>query len=316
MSYQVRETGRTCGARHRALAGAFGIAFLLLFALTATGQNRLGDPRRIAEGRHGQLVVSDDALGVVALDKQTLELVWSCPLPGSPFAVAEFHGLVFVGNTATQNVEVYRAKGGQGKLEFLYNLGHSEAGQPGFFQLPTDMAIDARQQLIFVLDSRAKSVKVFDVKGRFLYALPPVGGFTLLSPSAIAVDGARGEVLVSDYGDPSGFFGVNAPARVAIYSYSGAHLGLIDGNKRFARPQGLAVDGLGRIYLAEALLGQVFVFDRYSGTVIRTLGSFGTGAGQLALPLDVVVDQKSGDVFVTSNISRRVEVFRGAGRLP
>jgi len=62
------------------------------------------------------------------------------------------------------------------------------------------------------------------------------------------------------------------------------------------------------------LLGQVFVFDRSTGNIVNRFGSFGQESGQLELPLDVVLDLKSGDLFVTNNMLQRVEVFRGVGR--
>jgi sugar lactone lactonase YvrE len=129
----------------------------------------------------------------------------------------------------------------------------------------------------------------------------------------------RQEVLVSDYGDPNGWFQVNVPARIMIYSYYGAFLSKIDGGVtntdfQFERPQGLAADGQGHIFMAESVRGEVFVFDRNAGTVLKKLGSFGDGPGQLELPLDLVLE-KNGDLFVTNNMLRRIEVFRAAGGL-
>ncbi len=119
---------------------------------------------------------------------------------------------------------------------------------------------------------------------------------------------------MSDYGDPSGSFGVNIPARVQIFDYDARDLGGISGT--FSRPQGLAVDGSGHIFLADAFRGVVLVFDRATGSELKILGGFGSGPGQLFLPWDVVIDGTSKDVFVTSNRPGRVEVFRGGGLIP
>ena len=285
----------------------------------------LESPMRIAEGSPGQILVSDHQQDVVfALDKKTLQVVWSFSLNGTPVAVAQKGNLVFIGNATTRNVEVYRVKttgGGRNTtLEFVFNLGLTPTGAPGTIQMPSDMALDRNLQFVFVLDSAEKKVKVFDFHGNFVQSLPPAGGTPLLSPTALAVDELRQEVLVSDYGDPNGSFRANVPARILIYNYSGTLLKQIDGaaadpNAQFDRPQGLATDDLGRIFLAEALVGQVFVFDRESGAVVKKLGSFGEGPGQLELPLDLVLDKKSGDLFVTNNMLKRIEVFRAAGGL-
>jgi DNA-binding beta-propeller fold protein YncE len=306
------------------LVHSYWLAAVLTLALACTGSVwgqglSLGYPKRIAEGFPGEVIVSDPSLGgIAALDKRTLEVVCSYSVVGEPLGVAQWRNRLFVGNGATHSVEVYRVTRGCGKMNFLYSLGDPQAGQAGFIQTPAGLAIDSQQQLVFVLDSGERTVKAFDVKGNFLYTLPAAGEVPPLSPMAIAVDEGRQQVLISDYGDPGGSFfsGPAAPAQVLIYSQAGTYFGKIDGAGRFGRPQGLAVDDLGRIYMAESLLGQVFVIDRSTGNVVNKLGSFGQAPGQLQLPLDVVLDQKSGDVFVTNNMLGRVEVFRGAGRLP
>jgi hypothetical protein len=73
------------------------------------------------------------------------------------------------------------------------------------------------------------------------------------------------------------------------------------------------VDDLGRIFVADVLLAKVLVFDRET---LEQVGELGGGAGDptLFVPLDVAVDT-DGDVFVTSNRTRSVEVFpNGAGQ--
>ena len=82
---------------------------------------------------------------------------------------------------------------------------------------------------------------------------------------------------------------------------------------RFSKPQGLAVDDAGHIFLVDCWLGYVLVIDRASGGTLKTLGAYGTDPGQLALPLDVVVDLRSKDVAVTNNRPRRIEVFPKGG---
>jgi len=269
----------------------------------------LGYPKRIAEASVAQVVVSDPALGgIAALDKETLEIVWTQAIDGDPLAVAACRNLLLVGNATTHRVEVYRVTGQGKKVEFIYYLGDA---QTGYFKLPSDIATDAEFQMAFVLDGGEKSIRVFDLKGNYLYALPAAGEISPLSPTAITVDEGRQEVLISDYGYASG-----GAARLLVYSYAGSFLAEIDGTGRFGRPQGLAVDDLGRIYMAESLLGQVFVFDRSTGEIVNKFGSFGEAPGQLQLPLDVVLDRKSDDLFVTNTMLQRVEVFRGAGRLP
>lgn len=318
MSSVLVESGIRARRRGLSLADWLGLAVALTIVGPSTLWSQtpptLGYPKRIAEASGSQVIVSDPALGgIAALDKGTLQIVWSQTIEGDPLAVAACRNLVLVGNATTHKVEVYRVTGQGKKVEFLYHLGDN---QTGFFKLPSDIATDVDLQLAFVLDGGEKTIKVFDLKGSFLYSLPAAGELLPLSPTAIAVDAGRQEVIISDYGDPSGslFSGAAVPARLLLYTYAGTYRGTIDGRDRFGRPQGLAVDDLGRIYMVESLLGQVFVFDRSTGNIVNRFGSFGQESGQLELPLDVVLDLKSGDLFVTNNMLQRVEVFRGVGR--
>jgi len=295
------------------------------------------NPRRIAEGPAGQILVADRRHGaVIAVDRASLESVWSTPLPaeGRPFGIASLNGLVFVGNTGTKNVEVYRIIGSGGSdttLEFAYNLGGVPAGATGTIENPIGVGVDANENLAFVLDGPAKRISVFETgTGAFRYAFEPRDSSgLLLSPVSLAVDELRREVLVGDYGSPASWFsgcsfcGAAEPARILIYAYSGELLFEIHGDgsthssARFARVQGMAVSADGRIFAADPLGSRILVFDRYSGVLLEELGTQGPAEGQLMLPLEVWLDGKTGDLFVSNNQgARRVEVLRGTGGQP
>ena len=116
---------------------------------------------------------------------------------------------------------------------------------------------------------------------------------------------------------------VPAAQPVQIFDYDGNLLKTISGKigmmgRRFSSPQGLAVDGLGHIFLVDCLIGRVLVLDRNTGATVKSLGTYGrSGApGEMALPLDVVIDSRSKDVFVTNNHLGRIEVFVKGGLVP
>lgn len=288
-------------------------------------------PREIAEGPPGQVLVADArASAIIGLDESTLEPVWSFPVPleGQPFGLATNGRLVFVGNTSAGNVEVYRLMPNPNDpaqsaiLEFQYNLGFTQPGQSGFNGRPNSIAVDAKKNRVFVLDSGDKKIKVFDVRGALLDIITPADSRgALLNPASIAVDSRRQELLISDFGDPSGFFSVGIPGRILIYSTDGEYLFQINGDGSthsgtlFLRPQGLAATASGRILVAEALSSRILVLDRNNGALLGEIGGPGSEPGQLRVPIDLCVDSQSGDVFVSnSRGARRVEVFRGVGR--
>jgi hypothetical protein len=266
-------------------------------------------PVRLALTPRGRLLVSDARRAMIlAVDPLTLRAEEGFSVHGVPLGIGLLGKRVFVGNASKRTIEVYSAQGGSYQRSF----------GTGAVEYPNDLAVDEVLGLVFVVDGGTKEVKVFDSRGRLRGTIsgPGVGGERFQSPIAIAVDRVRGEVLVSDYGSPTGH------AAVKIFAYDGTFLAEISGQGTcgmmgctggFSRPQGLAVDDLGRIFVADVLLAKVLVFDRETLEQVSELGG-GAGDPTLFVPLDVAVDT-DGDVFVTSNRTRSVEVFpNGAGQ--
>lgn len=302
----------------------------------AAGVLSVQNPRRIAEGPDGQILVTDRRYGaVIAVDRATLEPVWSLTLgeDAGPFGIASIRNLVFVGDTATKNVAAYRIRrpfGPDTTLAFAYNFGGVAVGATGTVERPIAVAADEKERLVFVLDGAAKRIDVYDANGDFQNSFEPRGSDgLLLSPVSLAVDELRREILVGDYGDPAssfagcGFCGAAEPARIMIYDYAGEPLYEIRGDgsthpsAEFARVQGLAASADGRIFAADPLGSRILVFDRYTGALLEKLGVQGTAEGQLMAPSDVWLDGETGDLFVSNNRgARRVEVLRGVGGPP
>ncbi len=318
----------TCGLRIESKMVLPALLLVVGFTGSVWAQ-ALQNPRRIAAGPQDLVLVTDRRHGaIVGVHKHSLEPIWSFALPdeGAPFGLATAHRRIYVGNTKTMNVEVYRMRRrlnsgqdprGRPKLEFEYNLGHTT----GLIRNPIDIAVDPKSRQVFVLDGAEKQVLVFDRRGTLIDAFHPVDqAGELLSPVSLSVDSARGEVLVGDYGDPSGSFRARKPARILIYTFEGELLFQIDGDggthptTRFVRVQGMTVSPDGRVFAADPLAGRILVLDRNTGATIGQVGTPGDQAGELMLPLDVWIDGKSGDLFVSNNRgARRLEVFRGAG---
>lgn len=307
-----------------------------LATITSTaGAQYLASPMRIAEGPPGQVLVSDSFQSrVYAVDEGSLAPAWSFDVAGKPMAVGFAANLVFIGNATTHNVEVYRLKGapkGPSKaLEFQSNFGGTPPGMPGTIRTPSDLAVDKDAGLVFVVDAGERSVKVFGLDGQPREAFLAPGEPPLLSPTAIAIDPQRQHVVVSDYGDPNGtmtFSGSVAavPARILVYTYSGQLVRQINGGRvdtlivpleaQFERPQGLAIDALGRIYVAESVRGEVIVFDGTTGSVVTRLAEFGDAPGQLSLPQDLLIGSRAGDLLVTNTMNHRIERLAIAGGL-
>lgn len=314
------------------------IAFISLCtgAQAAQAQGMI-KPVRMAEGIPGQLLVSDYvAEQIHFVEKQGTENLWSADMRGRPMGIARLGNLVFVGNADTLSVDVYELDTDKHRIKLEYYLGERHRGKKGqgSFKRPTDIAVDAEFGQIFVLDTGDQLVKVFDVSGNFISAFPPaVPGQQVTFVAGVAVDAVRKEVLVSDHGIPYGSFGPTVPARILVFGYTGTYLRQINGNGivsgtgtlkelQFSRPQGLTTDNVGHIFMVDAVLGELIIFDQNNildadnVAVVKRLGGIADQTVHLKGPTDVVLDLASGDAYVVNSKLSRIDVFREAGRIP
>jgi uncharacterized protein (TIGR03663 family) len=81
---------------------------------------------------------------------------------------------------------------------------------------------------------------------------------------------------------------------------------------QFTDPRGVAVDGEGRVYVADGNNHRIQVFDP-DGQFITQWGSQGVGPGQFQEPWGVAVDQ-DGNVYVADTWNHRLQKFDSEGR--
>lgn len=249
-------------------------------------------PMRIVSGNAGTFFVSDyQGQEIVSINRATPDKPESImSIEGHPLGLAYTKKFLIVGNDSTKTIDVYHTISGK-KIKSFESEMPIQA---------SDLAFDENENRLFVADSRNHEVKIFSMMGHL------VGSFgldaPLSDPKGIAIDPDNRQVFVSDYGDPR----VGISASINIFDYDGRLIYRLTG--AFSRPQGLLVDA-GRIYFVDAMLGQVLIYDRSTYAKVGTLGSFGTAAGSLLLPMDLVRDPATGKLFVTNNRMGRVDVF-------
>jgi DNA-binding beta-propeller fold protein YncE len=83
------------------------------------------------------------------------------------------------------------------------------------------------------------------------------------------------------------------------------------GSAQFDEPSGIAVDGSGRVYVADRNNHRIQVFTD-GGAFVTAWGSLGTGDGQFDSPRDVAVDA-GGNVYVADFLNDRVQKFTSSG---
>lgn len=148
---------------------------------------------------------------------------------------------------------------------------------------------------VFVCDSNAQVVHVFDLDARVYERWQPNEDETFSQPVGVAYDNDR--LFVADSVD----------AVVHVFNERGAYVGQI-GEGLLQRPSGLAIDPMtGRLVVVDTAAHCLVLFGR-DGTRLRTMGERGIGPGQFNYPTNIAIDE-AGQLFVSDSLNFRVQVL-------
>ncbi|MBF0614364.1 MAG: 6-bladed beta-propeller [Magnetococcales bacterium] len=173
------------------------------------------------------------------------------------------------------------------------------------FQKPVRVA--AFKGRIFVSDSMAGVIHVFDAVRRRYFQFGGRFEGKLLQPLGVAVDRA-GQVYVVD----------SQQKVIMVYDPLGLWLRTLGKQSGMVRPGGIAVSPAGdRIYVTDrdpkdGAHHALWIFDAEGG-VIHKIAKRGSGDGELSYPADVAVGP-DGRVFVLDSGNFRVQVFDRDGK--
>lgn len=197
-----------------------------------------------------------------------------------------------------------------GMVARLDSKGNPQRGfGKGILKRPTGIAYDAKRGLIYVADTRAHDIKVFNSDGVHVKSIgrPGEGDGEFNAPTHLAF--AHDELYVID----------TLNNRVQVFSNGGAGdykmrlkfgaRGLYIGN--LVRPKGVAVDSEGNIYVVESYYDRLLVFDKY-GNFLMPIGGTGPETGRFYLPAGVWIDSRN-RVFVADMFNGRVALFQFLG---
>lgn len=190
---------------------------------------------------------------------------------------------------------------------FRLNRDGKPVGEFGLSVLkrPTGLARDAQTGLIYVADTYAHDIKVFDDSGRLLKLIGQRGDADgeFNFPTYLAIAGKQ--LYVTD----------TMNARIQIFDADGNWLskfgkrGLYVGN--LVRPKGLAVDREGNIYMTESLYDQLLVYNS-QGQPLLALGGTGKAVGEFYLPAGVWTDNQD-RIYVADMFNGRIVVLQFLG---
>lgn len=178
-------------------------------------------------------------------------------------------------------------------------LGHD------ILERPTGLARDAQRGRVYVADTRAHDVKVFNDDGMLLNVIGQRGEgdgeFNFPTHLAFAAD----KLYVTD----------TLNSRIQEFDADGnfiakfGKLGMYVGD--LVRPKGVAVDSASNIYVVESLYDNLLVFDNQGHTLLG-LGGSGKGIGEFYLPSGVWTDSQD-QIYIADMYNGRITVLQFLG---
>lgn len=171
---------------------------------------------------------------------------------------------------------------------------------------PTGLAWDEKEGLLYVSDTQAHQIKVFDMTGRQVRTIGKrgegPGEFNF--PTFLAF--SRDRLVVSD----------TMNARIQLIALDGGDKPEIVGERgtmigNLVRPKGVAIDSENNLYVIESYHDHLLVFDDRARFLLP-IGGTGKAAGNFYLPGGVWID-KGNRVFVADTFNGRIAVFQFLG---
>lgn len=176
--------------------------------------------------------------------------------------------------------------------------------------LPGGVAVDNENRFLYVADTGADQIFVFDADPPFKFLraigtrsgkhdLTALGDFS--QPTNVAVDG-DGNLFVTDTWNN----------RVQVFDADGKFIRAFgkagDGPGYFARPKGIAVDADGHVWVADSIQDRVQVFTP-EGHLLIWMGANGLLPGQFSALAGITID-KNNRVITSEQYPGRVQIFR------
>ena len=169
---------------------------------------------------------------------------------------------------------------------------------------PTGLARDAAQGLIYVADSKAHDIKVFNDQGQWVRTLGGHGEGEGQFNGPTYLSWTQGRLYVSDTLnariqalDSNGRF-------IQAYGRRGLYLG------DTPRPKGVAVDRDGNVYIVESYYDYLLIFNN-KGDFLLPLGGTGNNIGHFFLPGGVWI--RDDRVYVADTFNGRIVIFQYLG---
>jgi DNA-binding beta-propeller fold protein YncE len=274
----------------------------LLDVLTGSAGNSdfLAGPHGLFVDAGQRLYIADPAMKRVAIvDLKSSKFSYFQRAGGQdlsyPLCVAGTpEGDILVTDPELKKVFVFDGEGGY-KSEF-----------EGSFERPTGIAVDPARKRVYVSDTWAHKVYIYDTAGKRLGSIGKRGSgkgeFNYPTHIAVSRDGF---IHVSDTGN----------FRVQIFTPEGRFYNAFgdagDTFTHFDKLKGIAVDQEGHIYTADSAQDMIMIYDR-QGRLLLFFGEKGQGYGQFYMPTGLFIDGQN-RIYVSDTLNMRVQAFQFLG---
>ena len=223
------------------------------------------------------------------------------PAYRKPAALAARKGRIYVADPPTASIVVFDIP-----RQRVFRMGVREPNQ---VMKPVSLAIDGAGR-VYVLDSKRRTVMVYDALGLFLFSVGDPKALNQPSGVAVSADGQR--IFVVDRGSLEG-----DDHKVVAYAPDGKELFRLGprgaGPGQFNIPLSATVSPDGTLFVLDSGNFRVQGFD-LDGTPRLTFGNVGAGLGQFSRPRSIATDP-NGNIFVSDGSFNNVQIFNPRGQL-
>lgn len=205
----------------------------------------------------------------------------------NPQGLCCHEGMLYVSDQANKRVQVFGCDG-----SYVWSIGSWGRGRR---QLQSVNGVCYYDGMLFVSDSHNHRIHVFDHGGAYVRYVGGrgIGSGQLQNPQGICC--SEGLLYVSD----------SANDRVQVFRCDGTFIRTI-GQNLLQHPTGICCDR-GLLYVCDTDNDRVQVFDCSDTKILRSIGGWGSGPGQMIGPTDVCCAQ--GLLCVSDRGNNRVEIF-------
>lgn len=260
----------------------------------------LSKPWGIAGDGKGKVYLTDAGQGaIVVFDIENYEISKIKDI-GSTYGITiDSRGRIYA--TSGQHNKDVKVYGADGKA--LWGFGQ------GVLVSPAGLAVNEEMGLVYVVDTKAHDIKVFNLPGDYLFSIGKrgTGNAEFNFPTDIDIN-SRGELIVAD----------SLNARIQVLDGEGKFIrafgkrGMARGYFQFIK--GVAVDSEDHIYVTDTMAGSIMVFSMEGELLLIVGGTYSAGgkgmaAGGLNLPMDIDIDEND-RIYVVDQQNHAFQVFQ------